>query len=107
MSVGNSLLVALIVMSIVFSCLIALCVLVKVQSFIFSFIENNKKAEETKEEVSNNSNLVESNTEECSGELKLIGVDEKTAAMIMAIVSDELKIPLNELEFKSIKLSNS
>jgi len=38
------------------------------------------------------------------GELKLFGVDEKTAAMIMAIVSDESKIPIAELQFKSIKL---
>ncbi len=38
-----------------------------------------------------------------SGELKLLNVDEKTAALIMAIVSDETKIPLSELIFKSIK----
>ncbi len=38
------------------------------------------------------------------GELKLYGVDEKTAAMIMAIVSDEAQVPLSELQFKSIKL---
>jgi hypothetical protein len=31
-------------------------------------------------------------------------VDEPTAAMIMAIVSDESGIPLSELCFKSIKL---
>lgn len=38
------------------------------------------------------------------GELKLYNVDEKTAAMIMAIVSEESQIPLPELRFKSIKL---
>lgn len=38
-----------------------------------------------------------------SGELRLVNVDEKTAAMIMAIVSDESQIPLSELSFKSIK----
>lgn len=37
-----------------------------------------------------------------SGELKLKNVDEKTAAMIMAIVSDESRIPVSELYFKSI-----
>lgn len=37
-------------------------------------------------------------------ELKLVNVDEKTAAMIMAIVADESNIPVNELYFKSIKL---
>lgn len=38
-----------------------------------------------------------------TGELKLFNVDEKTAAMIMAIVSHESQIPLSELIFKSIK----
>ena len=39
-----------------------------------------------------------------SGALKLKNCDEKTAAMIMAIVADDTGIPLNELVFKSIKL---
>ena len=39
-----------------------------------------------------------------SGTLKLKGCDEKTAAMIMAIVSDNTGIPLSELVFKSITL---
>ena len=39
-----------------------------------------------------------------SGTLKLKGCDEKTAAMIMAIVADDTGIPLSELVFKSIKL---
>lgn len=39
-----------------------------------------------------------------SGEVELIGVDEKTAAVIMAIVSQQSDIPLNRLSFKSIKL---
>ncbi len=37
------------------------------------------------------------------GSLVLDGVDEPTAAVIMAIVSDESGIPLNRLLFKSIK----
>lgn len=37
------------------------------------------------------------------GTLDLDGVDEPTAAVIMAIVSDESGIPLNRLLFKSIK----
>lgn len=39
-----------------------------------------------------------------SGEIDLIGTDEKTAAVIMAIVSEKSGIPLNRLSFKSIKL---
>jgi len=37
------------------------------------------------------------------GEVKLYDTDDKTAACIMAIVSDETGIPLNQLIFKSIK----
>lgn len=37
------------------------------------------------------------------GEIKLFDVDDQTAAMVMAIVADELKAPLNELRFISIK----
>ena len=38
-----------------------------------------------------------------AGELKLYNTDDRTAAMLMAIVADELQTPLNELRFKSIK----
>ena len=38
------------------------------------------------------------------GEVALIGVDEKTAACVMAIVSHETGIPLSELNFKQIKV---
>lgn len=38
-----------------------------------------------------------------AGELKLYGTDPRTAAMLMAIVSDELQAPLNELRFISIR----
>lgn len=38
-----------------------------------------------------------------AGKLDLVDVDESTAAVIMAIVSDQSGIPLNRLNFKSIK----
>ena len=38
-----------------------------------------------------------------AGELKLYDTDERVAAMLMAIVADELGAPLNELRFKSIR----
>ncbi len=40
------------------------------------------------------------------GEIALYDVDEKTAACIMAIISDETKIPLSQLVFKSIRALN-
>jgi hypothetical protein len=57
----------------------------------------------TQSSVDCNSTYVQNGPELSSGQLDLIGVDEKTAAMIMAIVSDELKVSLSELQFKSIK----
>ena len=41
-----------------------------------------------------------------AGDLKLYGTPDRDAAMIMAIVADELKIPLNELRFISIREVN-
>lgn len=106
MSIANSLLVSLIVMSVVFSCLIALSFLLKVQAMVFNFIDNKNNQQQKIEAVSN-VNSFEKKIEKSTGELTLIGVDEKTTAMIMAILSDELKIPLCELQFKYIKLINS
>ena len=37
------------------------------------------------------------------GDIKLYDVDEPTAAMIMAILAEQLDAPLNELRFLSIK----
>lgn len=41
-------------------------------------------------------------TTEYIGQISLIDVDEKTAACIMAIISDQTKIPLQNLIFKKI-----
>ena len=38
-----------------------------------------------------------------AGECKLYNVDDRTAAMLMAIVANKMGRPLNELRFKSIK----
>ena len=38
-----------------------------------------------------------------AGQVKLHGVEPKTAAMIMAIVANKMEKPLNELRFISIK----
>lgn len=98
MSIADSLLVALILISIVFMGLIVLYILVRIEAYIISLIGKKEQVEVSKQPS------VSSNVEEVSeGELTLIGVDEETAAMIMAITSDELKIPLNELRFISIK----
>lgn len=38
-----------------------------------------------------------------AGEVKLYDTDPRTAAMLMAIVADELQTPINELRFISIR----
>ena len=47
---------------------------------------------------------VTTDEKQTAGQLDLYKTDEKTAAVIMAIVSKESGIPLNRLSFKSIKL---
>lgn len=95
-----------IVMLVVFGVLIIMCLLISLSGKVLQNIGKEEKsapaasaaapapvaaAEEPGEEFS-------------SGTLKLKGCDEKTAAMIMAIVSDNTGIPLSELVFKSITL---
>lgn len=104
MSIIDSLSVSLIVMSIVFSVLALLSLLLKVQSTVVTSLEKNKVHKTNSSEPTNYTSIEQNPAKEiASGELELINVDERTAAMAMAIVSDELKVPLNELKFKSIK----
>lgn len=109
MSISESLLVALFCMAVVFGVLAALFLLIRLFSASFGVL--NKKKLETISSVTSTSevpvvNHVSQNEgkELSSSTLKLVNVDEPTAAMIMAIVSDESGIPLSELCFKSIKL---
>ena len=91
-----------IVIVVVFAVLCIICILISISGKFFSSVVKDEKkpaapvaaapAEPVKEE------------EFSSGSLRLKGCDEKTAAMIMAIVSDNTGIPLSELIFKSITL---
>lgn len=117
MTLGDSLMVSLLGLVVVSLVLILLSLLIKVQSLVLGYIMVHKhKLDEaaTKSIDTRNFAAVEERTAAAevpealdegwsAGELKLIGVDEKTAAMIMAIVSDESQIPLSELQFKMIK----
>lgn len=104
MSISESLLIAAFCISVVFVVLMVLYAIIRLFSLIVNAFSNKNRAipvlETQKEKVS------VQNEEETfsSGTLKLKNVDEKTAAMIMAIVSDESEIPLSELCFKSIRL---
>lgn len=89
MSLIDCLYVSVFGMAVVFTVLIGLSILITIQSKLL----NKKEAP------------AESKPPEAtfSPELKLIDVDEKTAAMIIAIVCDESGFAPEELNFKYIK----
>jgi Na+-transporting methylmalonyl-CoA/oxaloacetate decarboxylase gamma subunit len=114
MTLGDSLIVSLIGFSGVFIVLIVLSALIQFQSLVLGYVARSKfqgdrqetltaqvPAPEEKALMTQRTDTVD--TGWSAGELRLIGVDEKTAAMIMAIVSHESQIPLSELQFKMIK----
>lgn len=98
----ESLMVSLNGIAVVFIVLIGLCLFVVIQTFLVKVLEK-KAVKSTPVVVAAVNNITLPVCQIASGELKLVNVDEKTAAMVMAIVSDESKIPLSELIFKSIK----
>ncbi len=106
MSFFNSLLISFIGLGLVFVVLIGLSVAVTIESKLLNFFRDKDK--KTISEIHDHSSVAENNAVNWAdaGELKLIEVEEKTAAMIMAIVSEESEIPLAELQFKSIKALN-
>lgn len=104
MTLADSLMISLFGMAVVFLVLILLSFLVKLQSVVVAYImAHNHKLDAA---ATNNTVPVSVDVGWSTGELKLLGVDERTAAMIMAIVSDESQIPLSELQFKMIKAIN-
>lgn len=99
---GEALLDAGIVILVVFGVLCLICILISISGAIFASLDKKKAAAPVATE---NKAAEPVNEEEfSSGTLRLKGCDEKTAAMIMAIISDNTGIPLSELVFKSITL---
>lgn len=89
-----------------------LAVLVVILSKLIRSVESAAKKKENKGNVTASKNA-ESKPQskgsalpdtQSAGALDLYKTDEKTAAVIMAIVSNESGIPLNRLQFNSIKL---
>ena len=105
MSFVDSLWVSLLGFTVVFAVLVLLSFLITILSSMLGFVvKNNNEKNVAGAGDSDVPYIVEELDGECSGgELKLIGVDEPTAAMIMAIISDESQIPLSQLRFKTIK----
>lgn len=88
--------------------LLAIVFVLAVAYTLYAKIRDGKAAKKAPEATQNS--LAETKTTVAApagvsnGELDLIETDEKTAAVIMAIVSNKSGIPLNRLSFKSIRL---
>jgi Na+-transporting methylmalonyl-CoA/oxaloacetate decarboxylase gamma subunit len=107
MTISQSLLVGLFCMTVVFCVLAMIFVIIRIFSALIGiFAKKQVQPASLPAQISEAqlSNFAEENDVFSSGMLKLKDVEEQTAAMIMAIVSDESGIPLSELCFKSIRL---
>ena len=106
LSTGEMFMNAGIVILVVFGVLLLMYILISLSGKIIQAISNiGKKDEPAKAAPAAAAPAAAASEEEfSSGTLKLKDCDEKTAAMIMAIVADSTGIPLEELVFKSIKL---
>ena len=102
LSVVESLLVALSGLVTVFMMLAVLCLMIPVISKAVASIEGKKAAPAAAAPVPAPPAAPAAGGT-YTGEVALIGCDEKTAAMVMAIVSYETGIPLDQLIFHKIK----
>lgn len=112
MDIVNSLYISVFGMTVVFLVLVSLILLINLQSFVAAKIAGWHK-------TSGNAAAVPAVTASAASatlakplsaampsgpqELKLTGVDDKTAAIIMAIVSDNIGVDPSQLYFKSIR----
>lgn len=98
----DALKLSLIGFSIVFIVLILLMAIIFIMSKIIKLMSNLKNNTEENVEVTESAPHAAPAKGSC-GDLTLVKVSERDAAMIMAIVADQLKTPVNELRFISIK----
>lgn len=95
-------------MAVVFAVLVLLMCIIQVESKIVASMEGKKQAAEQAAAVPTPAPVAPAATpapvaKGSCGPVMLHDVPDRTAAMVMAIVADELKTPLNELRFISIK----
>ena len=111
-SIGEALIFALIGFAIVFAVLLILNIFIRILSAVVRGIENGTKKTEAAPAAPAAAPVADSKpaipagmkvADGSLGDVQLYDVDAATAAMIMAIVADQLDAPLNELRFKSIK----
>ena len=106
LGLGEAFATAILGYAVVFLGLILLMIVVIIVGKIM--VANSKKKavpvqEAAAEEAAVSQEVPKETAPGSAGECKLYDTDPKVAAMIMAIVADQMGVPLNELRFKSIK----
>lgn len=101
MTAGDALLLSLIGVVLIVVVLMVLLGIVKLMSFVIAKITALKKKTETLIPASQSESVLTSNP---TRTLTLKNVSEQDAALIMAIVANHTNVPIEELNFKSIKL---
>lgn len=105
MTIPKALLVALVGFITVVFLLTFIALFIKFIAFIFSIVTKKKAAPapKTTKPAPAHTATTGKTVKTLRSEIKLIDVDEPTAAVIMALVSHNSGIPLEKLDFKSIK----
>ena len=104
-SLGEGLIYAVIGYLMVFLMLLLLIVVIKIMAAVIGKTAAKEKtvAETTKAESPEIKKPEVAKAPGTGGELTLIDVSDRDAAMIMAIVADTIGKPINELRFRSIR----
>ena len=102
-SIGTAGLVAILGYLVVFIGLVALMVVIMIAGKIMAGKKQEKAAPAAAAAPAEAPKPKAAPAPGSAGECKLYNVDDRTAAMLMAIVADKMGKPLNELRFKSIK----
>ena len=104
MTISKALLVALVGFITVIVLLAIIALFIKAIAGIFSVFMKKKKAAAPAPAAAKAATAPAKSASKPRGDILLVDVDEPTAAVIMALVSHNSGIPLEKLEFKSIKL---
>ena len=104
-SIPEALLLSLIGFTIVFTVLVVLMIVISIITRFSGVFEKKAAPASTPaaQAPAPDSNAGKVPAPGSVGECRLHSVDDQTAALLMAIVADNIKVPLNELRFISIK----
>ena len=109
MSIPEVLALSAMGLALVFLVLVLLMIVIYLMSAVFKVADSRKKpataavAVDATAAVSASRAAISQPGRGSCGEVKLYDVPDAIAAMLMAIVADEMGVPLNELRFISIK----